>query len=281
MTEVRACLLGCRAVDDAAFRAAPGRLSCDRCAEKLAGVLADIALVYMTLTDIEELIPGGTADGGRSVPGPRSPAVDAILVHTDLRSSGNDHPAALASIASWARLVREERHAAVPAGRTTMTRELSTLRFHWDWLLGQSWVPDFAVEMRDVLAALKIVGRMSPPVLRIGSCPKQIFELVLDGEAIPLLCGATLRVRVGDEEIKCRNCGEIWSRPRWSELGDGRTDYARLSIELSVPVGTLKRWGHEDGWRISGTHGRRLVSRVDAEVSYRRRRGAPPLEQAG
>lgn len=276
MNAIRACVLGCKAVDDIQFRAAPGRLVCDRCAERLAGVLADIALIYAILTDVESLIPGGGDGSHRAVPGPRSPAADAILVHTDPRSTWDGHPAALATIESWARMVREETGAAVPLGRITMVRELETIRFNWDWILGQPWVDELASEMRDVLAALRIVGRTGERVLRIGTCPG---PPPLDDEEIPPGCGAALRVRVGDEAISCHTCGSSWPRSRWGELGDPWTDYARLAAELGVPGGTLRYWCSQDHWSVGGSHGRRLVLRADAVTSYVRRRGPLSLDQ--
>lgn len=286
MTETRACVLGCRNAEKIPFRAAPGLLACHQCSERLRTVLDAIAAVYERLTEVDELVPGGHGDtgGGRKPPGPRSPAVDGLLVHSDPRSvtGVRESPAALASIAGWARLVREERSLdvapdrmrdTVPAGRVSMARELATLRFHWEWIMGQPWVDDFAAEMRDLLAALRRVGRLDAPELRIGKCPVVLVLLELgNGDTIDLDCGASLRVRTDATEVRCRNCGTTWPRDRWHELGDQWTDYAFLAAELAVPPGTLRRWAHEDKWAMETRGGRRLVSRVDALASYDRRR---------
>lgn len=280
MNNIHACVLGCTNPEGVPYRAAPGQLACHTCADRLRAVLDELGQLYADLTMIDELIPGGHGgDGLRSVPGPRSPAVDAILVHTDVRSRP-DGPLlpALAIVEQWTREVREEHAAAVPAGRVSMARELSTLRFHWDWIMGQGWLPDFADEMRRVLHSLRLAGRMTVPTLTIGRCPVVIIAVPLaDGGMLDLSCGATLRVRPGDEEIRCRNCGSVWPRSRWRELGDQWIDYARLAAELAVPVGTLRRWCSEDSWRTEGTKRRRLVSRLDAHDSYTRRKGVLPL----
>jgi hypothetical protein len=284
MNHIRPCMLGCRNPEKVPYRAAPGRMVCDRCTDKLAAVLAAIASTYAQLQTVAELTPGGHGHTGtRRPPGPRSPAVDGLIVHGDPRSTWDGQPAALATVESWARMVREERAAAAPAGRVTMRRELDTLRFHWDWLLGQPWVDEFAGEMRRVLAALKAAGRLTPPVLRVGACSVVVLIVYLPGgQSLDLACGATLRVRVGDTDIRCRNCGTIWPRSKWrDELGDRWADYASLSADLAVPVGTLRRWCHDDRWTVSGTTGRRLVSRTDALDSFERHRGPLPLEQAG
>jgi hypothetical protein len=284
MNQPRPCVFGCRDRQGVLNPAAPGHHTCTRCADKLAAVLAAIASTYAQLQTVAELTPGGRGHTGtRRPPGPRSPAVDGLIVHGDARSKWDGQFGALATVESWARMVREERGSAAPAGRVTMRRELDTLRFHWDWLLGQPWVDEFAGEMRRVLAALKAAGRLTPPVLRIGACSVVVLIVGLpNGTTVDLACGATLRVRVGDTDVRCRNCRTIWPRSRWrDELGDRWADYASLSTDLDVPVGTLWRWCSEDGWAVSGTRGRRLVSRTDALTSFERHRGPLPLDQAG
>ena len=280
MSTPTACIAPTR---KAPHSAAPGRYLCHPCADQLATTLADITTVYATLDTVEELIPGGHGDtGGRKPAGPRSPAVDDILVHTDPRSSGNDHLAALATVESWARLVREELGAQAPSGRITMDRETATLRFHWDWLMSQPWVNEFGAEMAELLRALRTVGRLTVPTMRVGTCPRVVPHLLDDGSIVGATCGASLTVRVDAEGIRCRACGSSWARSQWrAALGDPWTDYARLSDELGVPVGTLWYWAARDGWTMSGTRQRRLVLRVDALESYQRRRGDLPLDQAG
>jgi hypothetical protein len=294
-TTIRTCVLGCTSNDGVAYRAVPGRLACDPCAEKLAKALTSLGKLYYELLDIEELIPGGSGTntgGSRPVPGPRSPAVDGLLVHSDVRSStsAGQPPAALASIAGWAREVREERsldtardqlRGTVPDGRITMAREIATLRFNWHFVMGQEWLGDFADEVHAVLAALRSAGRMDAPTIRLGTCTVRVLGIDTTTGPVTLECGARLRVRTDATELRCSNCGTVWPRSRWHELGDGLSDYARLSEELGVVVGTLRYWASKDGWTEHGTRSRRLVLRSEALESYRKRRGALPLEQAG
>lgn len=268
--------------------AAPGLLVCHACSDQCRKAVEYLGDLYAGLQDVDELTPGGSPDGGglRTVPGPKSPAVDALLVHSDPRSHARvgDHPAALATMASWARLIREEhsldtpRHKlrdTVPAGRIAMDRELQTIRFHWDWLMACPAVLQFAVDVNEVINGLEYVRRMNPPELRIGRCPVVTeIETLPDGGELPLACGTQLRVRPGDEEIRCRGCGTVWPRSRWGLLGDPWADFAHLSAELGVPVGTLHYWASKDAWEKSGTRARRLVRRADALASYERYRGA-------
>lgn len=291
MNDVRACMLGCSNADGYPYPAAPGLLVCHRCSDKLRLVLDHIEQTYAAVTAVDELIPGGHGNTGiRRPPGPRSPAVDGILVHTDTRSAWDGQPAALAEVAGYARLVREDRSidvppdrmlATVPAGRVTMARELETLRFHWDWIMGQEWVDEFAAQMRAVLQALRTIQDRQPGTVRIGKCAVTVAVLTLaNGLDLDFPCGATLRVKPADDEIRCPNCHTIWPRNRWHELGDDVMDFARLSVSLNVPVGTLRRWAMEDAWVRAGTRGRPLLRVEDARASYARRRGTLPLGEA-
>lgn len=269
------CTLGCRSAQGAPYSIAHSWQCCEPCADRLAGLLADIADHYAALTEADELIPHPTGERGSPGFGPCSPATDAILVHTDIRTRWTSEAGsgALAAVSEWARMIREDLSIdtppvdmgrTVPVGRATMNRELRTIRFHWDYVLRQPWLAEFAAYMGDVLHSLKHVGRLDERWMRIGPC-----AVVVDGD----VCGAMLRVRANATEIRCRGCASVWPRDRWHELGAPWTDYAALSNELGVPVGTLWRWAHEDGWQIAGTRGRRLVSRTDAVAAYERRRG--------
>jgi hypothetical protein len=279
------CTLGCQSPEGAPYPTVNGWQCCDPCADRLAGLLGDLHDHYATLTEADELIPRSAGERGSPGFGPRSPAVDAILVHTDIRTRWTSEAGsgALAAVSEWARMIREDLSLdtpavdmlrTVPAGRATMNRELATIRFHWDWVLRQPWLDQFADDMRDVLHSLKHVGRLNERWMCIGPCP--VIRLVDVGEygaQRAESCGAMLRVKANAGEIICRKCGTVWPRGRWHELGDPWTDYAALSNELGVPVGTLWRWASEDRWATAGTRARRLVFRTDAIASYERRRG--------
>lgn len=294
-----ACVFNHTDRDGVTVLAAPGLLVCHPCSEQTRRAVDYLGQLYEGLQDVDELTPGGHPDGTgtRSIPGPRSPAVDALLVHSDPRSHARvgDHPAALATIASWARLIREERSIdvdpeqmlnTVPAGRISMERELQTIRWNWDWLMACPAVLQFAADVNEVITGLELVRRMNPPTIRIGKCPIVVLILPLpDGSSLDLNCGAFLKVRPEDPEIRCRNCHTVWPRERWHELGEPWADYPHLSAELGVPVGTLWKWASKDRWRMkasetSGTGVRKLFLRADALASYERYRG-PLLGQTG
>lgn len=291
MTTSTACLFN-HYRDDVQVRAAPGLLVCHPCSAQTRKAVDYLGRLYDDMCDVDELTPSGSPDstGGRSVPGSKSPAVDALLVHSDPRSYARvgDHPAALATIASWARMIREERsldtppaqlRGTVPAGRISMERELQTIRFHWDWLMAYPTVLRFAADVDEVIGGLEYVRRMNPPVIKIGACPVvTTVEDLPDGSVLPLVCGTQLRVRPDDTDIRCRGCHTVWPRSRWHLLGDPWADYPHLAAELGVPLGTLMRWSSKDQWvtkksATSGTGVRKLVLRADALASYERYRG--------
>lgn len=292
MTDIRPCVLGCKNAEGIPYRAAPGLHTCHPCSDRLRRTLGSIETTYATVTAIHELIPGGHGPSGvRTPPGPRSPANDTVLVHTDPRSAWNDQPAALATVESWARLIREDlsvdvppdqMHATVPIGRVTMARELATLRFHWDWLMGQDTiVADFAADMHAVLNALRAVDAQQARALRVGRCPTVIIPAEHLGIPIDLECGAWLRLKPGQDVITCRNCAHNWPRARWSEIGQPWATYAELGRVFAMPNGTLRRWAHEDQWRTVKIGRDAMLLRADAVNSYTRRRGALPLGEAG
>jgi hypothetical protein len=292
MTTSTACVFNHHDRDGHQIHAASGLLVCADCSHQIRQAVDYLGRLYAGLCDVDELTPGGHPDGTgtRTVPGPKSPAVDALLVHSDPRSYARvgDHPAALATVASWARLIREERsldtpptqlRATVPAGRVSMDRELQTIRFHWDWLMAYPTVLRFEADVNEVINGLEYVRRMDPPAIRIGKCPVvTTIEDLPDGSELPLLCGTSLRVRPDDTQVRCRGCHTVWPRARWHELGDPWADYAHLAAELDVKIGTLWSWASKDSWRTkpsatSGTGVRKLILRADALASYERYRG--------
>jgi hypothetical protein len=282
VTTAAACVLGCTNSYGLPYPAAPGRLACAPCETRLMGVLGDLADRYATLQTADALIPGGHGDtgGARRQPGPRSPAVDALIVHSDIRTRWTSEHGygALAVIESWARMIREETGAQPPAGRARMDRELHTIRFHWDHIMRSRWVDEFAREVQEASRALTNAGRLTERVLRVGPCPGLVDAgtAAVTGETVYRVCGETLLVRASAEEIRCRACGTAWPRSRWNELGDQWADYALLAHDLGVPVTTLRRWASEDeqrgqAWAKERRGRRNLVSRIDALAAAARR----------
>ncbi len=294
MTDARPCALGCRNADGIPYRAAPGLHTCHPCSDRLRTTLGHIEQTYTAVTAIDELIPSGHGPTGvRTPPGPRSPASDTLLVHSDPRTYQRvgDRPAALATITEWAKRVRADRsvdvdpdqmRATVPLGRITMARETATLRFNWDWIMGQVWVPDFADAMREALNALRAVDAQQARATRVGKCPVTVAAFpAADGTTVELGCGAWLRLKPGQDVITCRNCGHAWPRARWHEIGEQWASYAELARIWTMPAATLRGWAREDEWRTVKLGRRVVLLRADAVNTYTRRRGALPIGEAG
>jgi hypothetical protein len=206
---IRPCVL-CR--PDNPHTAAPGWYSCHHCADRLAGQLGDLADRYATLQEADELIPHGSGERGSPGFGPRSPAVDALLVHSDVRTKWTQETGfgALAFISEWAFTVRTETNASAPTGRVTMARELTTIRWNWDHLLQAGWLSDFADETSQVNYRLGALRREFARSVPIGNCP-----IIVDNEP----CGTRLRARLDSDTIRCRTCSSEWHRSQWELLG--------------------------------------------------------------
>ncbi len=280
LTTRRACVLGCRTLSGEPFPAQHGYLTCDPCAERLRTALAEIVECYALLDDA--LVPGHGGAGGRGAPGfgSRSPARDGVLALTDPRTQAveeGDPHSVLGVLSSWADNVRDDTGQDRPAGQITVTGEVGFLVRWLDFITRQYWVEDFADEVHELLGQLRTALGLQERSIPIGTCPTLLPDLDSTDEAGgELECGALLRVRLSAEWITCRSCGTNWPRERWDELRDDLgvpvSDVASLSAWLAVPVGTLRRWRHEDEWSNHGTRARPLYDRAQVVTSWRRRR---------
>jgi hypothetical protein len=275
-----ACAFGCRTPDKTPEPAVDGWNVCPACSARIAQLLHDLERTYTAATHIDQMIPKGDPSApvvARSA-GSKSPTVDTILVHTDVRSvtEPGEAPAALPWANDLANEAREVLGLPAPGTRLTMTRELETVRAAWAWLMGHESIVDLFKEAQRVLRSLERVHGSAPKMMTAGKCP--ILQLAIpltDGTVLQIACGATLSFYVDARAIRCGNCRTVWPKARWRELGDDWADYATLSRDLGVPAGTLRYWASEDAWERQGREGlkRVLVSRMDALDSYTRRRG--------
>ncbi|XVV06318.1 hypothetical protein ACQPW3_13380 [Actinosynnema sp. CA-248983] len=154
----------------------------------------------------------------------------------------------------------------------TVSGEANFLIRWLDWITRQYWVADLGYEVRQVRDQLRTALGVQERSVLVGTCPAPVRDE--DGEHP---CGAGLRARLGGERITCRSCGTSWPRERWDELRDALgtplSDTASLSVWLSVPTGTLRRWRSEDQWTNHGTKSRPLYARTEVLASWQRRRG--------
>ena len=274
------CAFGCRTPDKTPEPAVGGWLVCAACSARIGNILNDLEHTYNAATHIDQMIPHGDPSApvvARSA-GSKSPTVDTILVHTDVRSSTEAHeaPAALPWAHDLATEAREVLGLPAPGTRLTMARELETIRSSWPWLMAHPSIVDLTRQAEWVLRGLQNLHGSGPKLMRAGKCPILVVAIPMtDGTILSIACEATLTFYPDAKAIRCRNCRTVWPRSRWQELGDDWTDYATLSRDLNVPNGTLRRWASEDRWLRQERDGlkRPLVSRLDALDSYTRRRG--------
>lgn len=159
------------------------------------------------------------------------------------------HP--LATIGSWARMIREERNLQPLTGPAVLTTEVSTVVFWLDWACTQTWITEMYDEIQ---ASAGRVNAADPDRVRPGDegrCPAVGF-----GPAN--VCGGQLRrergsvpwVRLEDRcerspvdvhagVVKCQKCGSVWA----SETDEARLRIMRSSAARNVlrPVGD-GRW---------------------------------------
>jgi hypothetical protein len=181
----------------------------------------------------------------------------------------------------WARRIaarvaelRDDAAALVGLQERTVSSEAGLLLRWMDHITRQYWVADFADEVHELHHQVRAaLGELERSVL-IGTCRERVHD---PDTGRPRRCGQSLRASLASERITCRGCRASWPRDRWDELGDALgtplSDVASLSVWLSVPAGTLRRWRSEDQWTRHGTRSRPLYARADVLASWQQRRG--------
>jgi hypothetical protein len=215
---------------------------------------------------------------------------DAGLVPRDIDEAARNDGRLLAGWLDWTAQqgwatgvldkLTELRHAVATTlgmAQRTVSGEANFLIRWLDWITRQYWVADLGDEVRQVRDQLRTALGVQERSVPVGTCPAVVRD-----ESGEHACGAGLRAKLGGERITCRSCGTSWPRERWDELRDALgtplSDVASLSVWLTVPTGTLRRWRSEDQWTNHGTKSRPLYARTEVLTSWQRRRG--PLRVA-
>lgn len=154
--------------------------------------------------------------------GPIDPAAPIRLEVVAIRDSrtiwlhDGDLLPVLAVVEAWARVVREDRHLAMPRTPATMTSETNLLHDHHEWICAQDWVDDYARELRDAAACLRGVLGITPP-MSVGRCP------CLDDNGNE--CGGRLHQdRWGGHSVSCSRCHAVWDADHLRLLGRTLSD---------------------------------------------------------
>lgn len=195
-------------------------LLCARHAHTLRTWLVDVVEAYALLDFVIE--PGSVQTGSDSVkrrrsdeaPPPIRLDVAALRDRRNLAAvRGGDIPSVLGVMASWAGLVREERHLATPATAATVAGEAEVLSVHLDWICAQPWVDELHRELKQLRAPL-LAAIGEPPRKPIGNCPVVLIGLAEEaGEVVEWrrTCDGPLYPdRWGAMRVHCASCGEEW-----------------------------------------------------------------------
>jgi hypothetical protein len=209
--------------------------------------LADTLIAIEREAELLSAVPSmAVASGGRSgtLASHKAPArLDAIAL-ADPRPWTDS---ALGVLASWARVVREDRSLSA-TGAATVTTERRLLSTHLPWLLEQPWVDDLH---RDLTALLRSLQRANgtAPEPPAGRCPMPhddgtecrgpLWPQPTTSHAWRPLADRCVRTRVTTTggPITCATCGATWTGPDLARLALILEDQAREARRPHTPDG--------------------------------------------
>lgn len=209
MTELRTdiCIARHRLDPDRHRRAIDGLYLCHGCRDRLEQLVAEMPARY---DELGRALTGGGGGGGQRVSGSSSEPAPINLGVTEHRQ----HIEGV--LASWARLVAEERGIAPPAG-PQVVRTAPWLTVHIDWCAGNRWVDEMLTELR---ACTGRARAMLDPARRLptGERCRVTDE---DGEQ----CDGTITMRQSHDEVwkaVCSHCGPQMPGAYMADSVDGR-----------------------------------------------------------
>lgn len=170
-----------------AKQAEPDTVVCFACGNRILRWLRELEEYIPTLSLEKAVKPDQS--GTSTAFGSKSPANDAVILHTDPRSATSDrngNPAdelgALQVVSSWAQVVVEERQINPPS---TAYLSIPLLRANHQWVTRQPWVDEYADDLRAVHSAVRALAHDPIPrsvgqciaVHPHGECRGQVYEL--------------------------------------------------------------------------------------------------------
>lgn len=217
MTDAQPCVLCTR------DKRQDGSQCCAGCQRKLLHQLNDTVDLYAMLPAF--LAPGSSAgapkvSGSREAPLPLRLDVLNLLgaaaggtVHDPHGDQTGTTPV-VERLHSWERDWRETRGLSPGKGPATVTSCTGFLRAQLDWAAREHpAIVEFATELRELVSELR-VATGDPRPKPIGTCTNLVDR---DGQRVE--CGHKLYAAPYSDVIRCRACGDRWSRDRWLMLG--------------------------------------------------------------
>jgi hypothetical protein len=175
--------------------------ACRRHFHWINDTLYQICELFALVDDV--LLPSANGDGrsGTRVGSPAPGRVE-VMALTDSRAKTpidlddeDDIPDLPGSLASWAAMVVDGRHATDELSGD-VTQSVRILRRERHWIAHQDWLDDYVTELAALhrAVALAVGDTMWPRP--IGKCPN---------------CGAPMYPTIGVDEASCRRCKASWS----------------------------------------------------------------------
>lgn len=156
--------------------------------------------------------------GNQVLDGHGRPVADPVLNENGdpvVEAIGEPSMGALGVVSSWAQVVTEER-GVKPS--TSAFLDISLLRMNHDWIAHQVWVDEYASELRQVHAAVRVLAH-DPVPRSVGSC------ISIDKRGYD--CGGQVFEMDDASGVKCSKCNRRY---------DG-TDLIRFRIAQDGAVG--------------------------------------------
>ena len=213
---------------------------CNRCQSKIHSQLDDLLAFWVGAHD--ELLPGKSGNGGRS-----SERTIGLNVAALSFIAGHD---ILAFLHGWESIIREDRRlippALVPKPATLEIEIRDAIAFaqlHLPWSGDQSWISDFAKELREIHGQGMAAARQFVEKTRKIPCPAETGEGA---------CSNLLTINAEDplEIFECRRCKSQWTTLRLIAVAMSSKQAVWLDAEA------LAKW-----MGISERHVRRLAQK--------------------
>lgn len=236
------CILEHRKDPDRPRRAIDGGYICD-------GHLGELRTLVVEMADKADDLDRANGPGGK-----RTGTSDGITIDLGVA----EHRSQMAGVvASWCRLVMEERGITAPDS-PDLTHTVPWLTRHIDWCAAQPWVDEMLLELRQV--AGRAVGLTDIPSRRIPLGEQCLTHA--DGERC---AGAvTIVIRGDDWSARCPVCQVTQDATPYLRGTSGRWVSTEGVITLARLFGVIASRDVVRQWK----HRRKIVGRVEGDVSW-------------